>query len=72
MQNSDNNQRVDVPTATASATTPDLGIDPAECVTLEPTDPCTIVIVGATGDLTARKLIPVSTASFLAYHGNRA
>jgi glucose-6-phosphate 1-dehydrogenase len=45
-------------TARASVTTPDLGIDPAECVSPEPTDPCTIVIAGATGDLTARKLIP--------------
>ena len=44
--------------ATASATAPDLGIDPAECIAPEPTDPCTIVIFGATGDLTARKLIP--------------
>ena len=44
--------------ATASVTTPDLGIAPDECVATEPIDPCTIVIVGATGDLTARKLIP--------------
>ncbi len=44
--------------AQASVTTPDLGLDPAECVAPEPTDPCTIVIVGATGDLTARKLVP--------------
>ena len=45
-------------TALASVSAPDLGIDPAECVAPEPTDPCTIVIAGATGDLTARKLIP--------------
>jgi glucose-6-phosphate 1-dehydrogenase len=44
--------------AKASATAPDLGIDPTECIAPEPTDPCTIVIFGATGDLTARKLIP--------------
>ena len=44
--------------ATASVSVPDLGIDPVECVAPEPTDPCTIVILGATGDLTARKLIP--------------
>jgi glucose-6-phosphate 1-dehydrogenase len=58
MKNSDYNQRVEGSTATASVTTPDLGLDPTECVAPEPTDPCTIVIVGATGDLTARKLIP--------------
>jgi len=42
----------------ASVSTPDLGIDPRECLTPERSDPCTIVIVGASGDLTARKLIP--------------
>lgn len=30
----------------------------AQCDTVVPEDPCTIVIVGATGDLTARKLMP--------------
>jgi glucose-6-phosphate 1-dehydrogenase len=44
--------------ATASVSTPDLGLDPQECLYPEPSDPCTIVILGATGDLTARKLIP--------------
>ncbi len=44
--------------ASASVSTPDLGIGPQECLTAEPSDPCTIVILGATGDLTARKLIP--------------
>jgi len=58
MESNDNNQSVKEPTATASVTAPDLGLDPSECVAPEPTDPCTIVIVGATGDLTARKLIP--------------
>ena len=29
-----------------------------ECATLERSDPCIIVIFGATGDLTARKLVP--------------
>jgi len=43
---------------TASVSAPDLGIDPTECVLSEHTEPCTIVILGATGDLTARKLIP--------------
>ena len=57
MENTTNNQDSER-TALASVFTPDLGIDPSECVAPERTDPCTIVIVGATGDLTARKLIP--------------
>ena len=57
MENIISNQNTDR-TALSSVTTPDLCIDPAECVAPEPTDPCTIVIAGATGDLTARKLIP--------------
>ena len=28
------------------------------CETISPSDPCAVVILGATGDLTARKLIP--------------
>jgi len=31
---------------------------PAACEFVRPTDPCAIVILGATGDLTARKLMP--------------
>jgi glucose-6-phosphate 1-dehydrogenase len=42
----------------ASVSVADMGIDPQHCVTPERSDPCTIVIMGATGDLTARKLIP--------------
>ena len=44
--------------AMASVSVADIGIDPQHCVTPERSDPCTIVIMGATGDLTARKLIP--------------
>ena len=44
--------------ALASVSTSDLGVNPAECVAPGQIDPCTIVIVGASGDLTARKLIP--------------
>ena len=33
-------------------------ISPKKCISVEHSDPCTIVIVGATGDLTARKLVP--------------
>jgi glucose-6-phosphate 1-dehydrogenase len=44
--------------AFANASAPDLGLDPQECLAPERSAPCTIVIIGATGDLTARKLIP--------------
>jgi len=44
--------------ARASVSAPDLGVDPQDCLTVEPSDPCTVVILGATGDLTARKLMP--------------
>jgi glucose-6-phosphate 1-dehydrogenase len=57
MENTSSNQYSELQ-ARASVTAPDLGIDPMECVAPELTDPCTIVIAGATGDLTARKLIP--------------
>jgi len=43
----------------AAVTAPDLGLGPLECVAPEHSDPCTIVIMGATGDLTARKLMEV-------------
>ena len=44
--------------AMATVRAPDLGLNPKECVMPEPSDPCTIVIMGATGDLTSRKLMP--------------
>jgi glucose-6-phosphate 1-dehydrogenase len=44
--------------AFAESRVPDLGIPPQACVIDKPIDPCTIVIFGASGDLTARKLIP--------------
>jgi glucose-6-phosphate 1-dehydrogenase len=34
------------------------GLEPQECVAPVAGDPCTIIIMGATGDLTSRKLIP--------------
>lgn len=34
------------------------GIHPEDCLGIEHSDPNTVVIVGATGDLTARKLVP--------------
>jgi glucose-6-phosphate 1-dehydrogenase len=57
MENTISKQNTEL-AALATVRAPDLGIDPAECIAPEPTDPCTIVIAGATGDLTARKLIP--------------
>lgn len=42
----------------ATASAPDLGIDAQQCVMAGQPDRCTIVIMGATGDLTSRKLIP--------------
>ena len=42
----------------ATTTTTDLGIPPESCLMESPSDPCTILIVGASGDLTSRKLIP--------------
>jgi glucose-6-phosphate 1-dehydrogenase len=44
--------------AMATVIAPDLGLAPLECVAPERSDPCTIVIMGATGDLTSRKLMP--------------
>jgi len=48
----------DSPSITINAKAPDLGFDPKDCIGVEHSDPCTIVIFGATGDLTARKLLP--------------
>lgn len=42
----------------AKTAAPDLNISDQECVTTGKLDPCIIVILGASGDLTARKLIP--------------
>ena len=42
----------------ASVTAPELEIDSKECLAVRDSEPCIIVILGATGDLTARKLIP--------------
>ena len=40
------------------ARAPAVDIPRTECVMIGPLDPCTIVIFGASGDLTARKLVP--------------
>jgi glucose-6-phosphate 1-dehydrogenase len=47
------------------AKAPSMDISPAECVAAGPLDPCIIVIFGASGDLTARKLIPALYNLFL-------
>ena len=44
--------------ATATVSAPDLGLGSRECLAPELSDPCAIVIMGATGDLTTRKLMP--------------
>jgi glucose-6-phosphate 1-dehydrogenase len=55
-----NNKETDIPSGISSiveghtiAETP-----PDSCLILAPSDPCTFVIIGASGDLTTRKLIP--------------
>jgi glucose-6-phosphate 1-dehydrogenase len=42
----------------AETTTPDMGIPFESCLIEGTPDPCMVVIVGASGDLTARKIIP--------------
>jgi glucose-6-phosphate 1-dehydrogenase len=42
----------------ATTSAPDLKIDAQQCITTGRPDPCTIVIMGASGDLTSRKLMP--------------
>ncbi len=43
---------------TAHVSAPDLAMPAGVCVVPVPADPCTITILGATGDLTVRKLMP--------------
>ncbi len=52
----------------ARVSAPDLGLEARACLSPVPTDPCTIVILGATGDLTARKLMP-ALFSLYRHHG---
>ena len=42
----------------AETTVPDLGIPYESCLTEGNPEPCIIVIFGASGDLTARKIVP--------------
>ncbi len=56
----------DSESATISGTTaPDLDIPHESCFTEGTPDPCMIVIVGASGDLTARKIVPALFNLFL-------
>jgi len=43
---------------TAACRGGDLGLAPNHCGVSPPLEPCTVIIFGASGDLTARKLIP--------------
>jgi len=52
-------------TMTATTTTPDLEIPYQSCLLEGTSDPCTVVIVGASGDLTARKLMPALYELFI-------
>jgi glucose-6-phosphate 1-dehydrogenase len=47
-----------VPEVLAQSRTPDLGMPAQACLIEGVVEPCTIVIFGATGDLTSRKLLP--------------
>ena len=44
--------------ARITVNTPDQTVSAEECSSVQRSQPCAIVIMGATGDLTARKLIP--------------
>ena len=49
----------------AESSAPDMQIPPGACLLEEPGDPCTIVILGASGDLARRKLVPALYNLFL-------
>ena len=51
--------------AVVGGTAPDLGLPAQACLFAGALDPCTIVIFGASGDLTARKLVPALYNLFL-------
>ena len=56
--NNDSSDRTLTVDATAKVSTPNLQILFGQCLIDGPLDPCTILIMGATGDLTERKLMP--------------
>lgn len=53
-----NETQIESQAAMARTTAPDLEIPYQSCLLEDMPDPCTVVIVGASGDLTVRKLIP--------------
>ncbi|MFW6126769.1 MAG: glucose-6-phosphate dehydrogenase [Thermodesulfobacteriota bacterium] len=55
---SPHNPKDQIPEALVGGTAPDLGIPPELCLFEGNLDPCLIVIFGASGDLTSRKLMP--------------
>ena len=57
MTNTDPNEHFS-PETLAPATAPDLQIPQGACLIDGKVEPCTLVIIGASGDLTARKIIP--------------
>ena len=52
-------------TTRVKAKAPPVDVPTQECVVMGPLDPCAIVIFGASGDLTARKLVPALYNLFL-------
>lgn len=59
------NNQTGIRSTIIAAGAPDLGIQPKECLLDRRIDPCTLVILGATGDLTARKLVPALFSLYL-------
>lgn len=53
------------PEAVVHGAAPDLGLPPEACLFVGQLDPCVIVIFGASGDLTTRRLIPALYNLFL-------
>ena len=62
--NDQNSQENEIPPTSAETSTPGAPA-PRACLLEDPGDPCTIVILGASGDLTKRKLIPALYNLFL-------
>ena len=64
MDKRDDMRRLDNATI-AKTTTPDMGIPFESCLIEGTPDPCMVLIVGASGDLTARKIVPALFNLFL-------
>jgi glucose-6-phosphate 1-dehydrogenase len=56
--NSPHNPKAPISEAVVGGTAPDLGLPPELCLFEGSLDPCAIIIFGASGDLTSRKLMP--------------